>query len=121
MMEIYREFRFQAAHRLPHVPPDHKCHRLHGHSYRVRVYIRGPVDKQMGWVCDFSRIKEAFEPLMKQLDHHCLNEIEGLENATSEVLAMWLWERLEQDLPGLYCVETAETEYSACRYYGPDA
>ncbi|MDH5671381.1 MAG: 6-carboxytetrahydropterin synthase QueD [Myxococcales bacterium] len=93
--EISRSYRIEAAHRLPHVPADHKCHRLHGHSFQITVVVEGPVDSTMGWVIDFADIDRAFAPLFARLDHHYLNEIEGLENPTSEVLARYILERLE--------------------------
>ena len=76
-MEIFKKFSFEAAHRLPNVPPGHKCARLHGHSFRVEIHIRGPEDPRLGWVMDFGDLKEAFQPLLDQLDHYYLNEIEG--------------------------------------------
>ncbi|HEX6779115.1 MAG TPA: 6-carboxytetrahydropterin synthase QueD, partial [Ktedonobacterales bacterium] len=90
-MEIFKEFTFEAAHRLPNVPPGHKCARLHGHSFRVEVHVRGPVDPETGWVMDFGDIKETFQPYYDQLDHNYLNEIAGLSNPTSEHLARWIW------------------------------
>jgi 6-pyruvoyltetrahydropterin/6-carboxytetrahydropterin synthase len=117
-MEIFKEFTFEAAHRLPNVPPDHKCGRLHGHSFHVGVYVRGPVDDHTGWVVDFAEIKSAFEPLMKELDHNYLNEISGLSNPTSENLARWIWTRLSLSLPGLSKVITRETCTSGCVYEG---
>lgn len=117
-MEIFKEFTFEAAHRLPHVPPGHKCARLHGHSFRVRIHVRGEVDPQMGWVMDFGDVKTAFKPLYDQLDHNYLNEIPGLENPTSEVLARWIWERLLPVLPGLSRVMVRETCTSGCVYRG---
>lgn len=115
-MEIFKEFRFEAAHRLPHVPPGHKCARLHGHSYRVRIWVKGELDPELGWVMDFSDIQAAFAPLYQQLDHYYLNDIRGLDNPTSENLARWIWQRL--DLPGLSAVEVMETCTSGCRYTG---
>src|SRR5487761_2289285 len=100
-MDIFKEFRIEAAHRLPNVPPGHKCTRLHGHSFRVAVHVTGPVAEREGWVMDFSDIKSAFQPIKDQLDHYYLNEIAGLENPTSEVLARWIWTRLAPRLPGL--------------------
>ncbi len=97
-VEIFREFTFEAAHRLPNVPPDHKCARLHGHSYRVEVHVEGPVGETSGWVQDFGDPKAAFKPLDDQLDHHYLNEVAGLENPTSEVLAKWIWDGLVSTL-----------------------
>ena len=91
MIDLFKEFGFEAAHRLPAVPPEHKCARLHGHSFRVSVYVKGPVGEHTGWVMDFADIKTALDPILKRLDHYYLNEIDGLENPTSEVLAQWIW------------------------------
>ncbi len=117
-MEIFREFTFEAAHRLPHVPEGHKCQRLHGHSYRVAIHVEGPVGELTGWVVDFGELKEAFEPLRRQLDHYYLNEIAGLENPTSENLARWIWERLSPGLPLLSQVTIRETCTTGCAYRG---
>ena len=115
-MEIFREFTFEAAHRLPNVPPGHKCARLHGHSFRVAVHVTGVVDAA-GWVMDFQDIKDAFAPLSDQLDHHYLNDVEGLGNPTSENLANWIWKRLAGTLP-LSQVVVRETCTSGCIYRG---
>ncbi|MEU9577225.1 6-carboxytetrahydropterin synthase QueD [Streptomyces chilikensis] len=117
-MEIFREFTFEAAHRLPHVPEGHKCARLHGHSYKVIVHVDGDVDPQAGWVMDFGDVKRAFKPIEAELDHYYLNDIAGLENPTSEVLAKWIWERLFGDLPNLSAVTVRETCTSGCTYRG---
>lgn len=94
-MRISRSYTFQSAHRLPNVPEAHKCSRLHGHTYSVDVELVGPVDPDLGWVCDFERIDVAWNAIAGTvLDHRYLNEIDGLENPTSEVIAMWLWRRL---------------------------
>ncbi len=119
-MEIFKDFTFEAAHRLPHVPPGHKCARLHGHTFRVELHVRGPVGAQSGWVMDFADLKAAFRPLLERLDHHYLNEIEGLENPTSENLARWIWQRLECHLP-LARVVVRETCTSGCVYEGEEA
>ncbi|MCK7592087.1 6-carboxytetrahydropterin synthase QueD [Pseudomarimonas salicorniae] len=120
-MEIFKAFTLEAAHRLPNVPPGHKCARLHGHSFRVELKVAGPIDPATGWVMDFADIKRAFQPLYDQLDHHYLNDIEGLENPTSEQLAIWIWERLRPALPLLAEVVVHETCTSGCRYRGEDA
>ena len=117
-MLIFKALTFEAAHRLPNVPPGHKCGRLHGHSFRLRLYVSGPVDEITGWVIDFSEIKQAFHPLYDQLDHHYLNEVPGLENPTSENLARWIWRNLRPKLPGLSRVEIFETCTSGCVYGG---
>jgi 6-pyruvoyltetrahydropterin/6-carboxytetrahydropterin synthase len=118
MMEIWREFTFEAAHRLPNVPEGHKCARLHGHSFRVEVHVRGPLDPTLGWVMDFAELKAAWRPLHDTLDHHYLNDVPGLENPTSEVLARWIWERLAPVVPGLAEIVVRETCTSGCRYRG---
>ena len=117
-MDIFKVFRIEAAHRLPNVPPGHKCARLHGHSYRVEIRLRGEIGAETGWVMDFADVKTAFQPLYDQLDHHYLNDIPGLENPTSERLAIWIWERLKPTLPQLSCVTVHETCTSGSRYTG---
>lgn len=117
-MVVFKEFTIEAAHRLPNVPQGHKCARLHGHSFRVEVHVEGVVDDEAGWVVDFADIKEAFMPLFEQLDHHYLNEIEGLSNPTSENLAKWVWARLRPVLPLLCKVVVRETCNSGCIYQG---
>jgi 6-pyruvoyltetrahydropterin/6-carboxytetrahydropterin synthase len=116
--ELFKEFTFEAAHQLPNLPSEHKCSRLHGHSFRVMVHVEGPVDEHLGWVMDFADIKAAFKPLEEQLDHHFLNEIEGLKNPTSEVLAKWIWDHLKLDLDQLTAVTVRETCTAGCTYRG---
>ena len=118
-MEIFKEFTFEAAHRLPNVPPGHKCARLHGHSFLVRLVVEGELDPALGWVMDFADIKKAFDPILRRLDHYYLNDIEGLENPTSERVAIWIWDRLKPGLPGLSRVEVRETCTAGCAYSGP--
>jgi 6-pyruvoyltetrahydropterin/6-carboxytetrahydropterin synthase len=117
-VEIFKEFGFEAAHRLPHVPAGHKCSRLHGHSFRVSVHLEGPVDERAGWVRDFADISEAMAPVVACLDHYYLNEVDGLDNPTSEVLARWIWDRLAPELGELSQVVVRETCNSACVYRG---
>lgn len=116
--EVFTEFTFEAAHFLPGVPEGHKCRRLHGHSFRVRVAVSGQPDDKAGWVLDFADIKARVEPLRKQLDHYCLNDIEGLDNPTSERIAEWIWQHLKPALPELTEIEVFETCTSGCRYRG---
>nr|WP_293253090.1 6-carboxytetrahydropterin synthase QueD [Nannocystis sp.] len=120
MMEIYRVYGFEAAHRLPKVPPGHKCARLHGHSYTIEVRIRGEVGEDSGWILDLGDLDLAWEPIHRILDHHYLNEVEGLENPTSELLARWIWTRLRPTLPLLTEVGVRETCTSGCIYRGDD-
>ena len=117
-MEIYKQFTFEAAHRLPNVPDGHKCARLHGHSFKTTLYVRGDVGADSGWIMDYADITTAFKPVYERLDHYYLNEIEGLENPTSEVLARWIWHELKPSLPGLSKVEINETCSSGCIYEG---
>ena len=117
-MEIYKEFHFEAAHLLPNVPAGHKCARMHGHSFRIEIHVSGPVGEESGWVMDFADLRQAFQPLYDRLDHRCLNDIEGLENPTSENIARWIWDRLLPDLPQLTAVEIRETCTSGCIYRG---
>jgi len=119
-MEIFKEFTFEAAHRLPNVPQGHKCARLHGHSFRVTIHLHGVVEPDSGWVMDFADLKEVFQPLHDQLDHHCLNEIDGLSNPTTENIARWIWQRIRPSLPGLSKVLVRETCTSGCVYQGDD-
>lgn len=116
--EIFIELSLEAAHRLPHVPDGHKCARLHGHSFRVRVHVAGEPDPTLGWVMDFADLRAACEPVRAALDHHYLNDIDGLDNPTSEVLARWIWDRLVASLPGLAAVDVQETCTSGCTYRG---
>jgi 6-pyruvoyltetrahydropterin/6-carboxytetrahydropterin synthase len=118
-MELFKDFTFEAAHRLPNVPPGHKCARLHGHSFTVRIVVSGDIDGHTGWVMDFADIKTAFRPIEEQLDHYYLNDISGLENPTSEVLAMWIWQRLKPALTQLCQIQIKETCTSGCIYNGP--
>ncbi len=120
-MEIFKDLTFEAAHRLPNLPPEHKCGRLHGHSFRVRVWVAGEIDPHLGWVMDFASVKEACQPIIEQLDHYYLNEIPGLENPTSEHVAGWIWHRLKPALPALSRVEVRETCTAGCVYAGPEA
>ena len=119
-MRLYKEFSFEAAHRLPNVPEGHKCARLHGHSFRVRVTVDGPVGERTGWVMDFADLGVAFRPVYDRLDHRYLNEVAGLENPTSEILARWIWRELRTSLPGLAEIEVRETCTTGCIYRGED-
>ena len=117
-MDIFKVFRIEAAHRLPNVPEGHKCARVHGHSFAVELHVAGEPDAHTGWVMDFADIKKAFAPLYDRLDHHYLNDIEGLENPTSERLAYWIWEHLQPGLPELSQVVVQETCTTGCIYRG---
>ena len=117
-MRITQAFRFEAAHRLPNVPATHRCFRMHGHSYRVELVLEGPVDAHSGFVVDFFDIEATFAPVLAQLDHHCLNDVAGLENPTAENIATWIWNQIRPRLPLLRTVRLFETHDSLVEYEG---
>jgi len=117
-IELRKIFQFEAAHLLPHLPPSHKCRRLHGHSFQAEIAVAGECDPQKGWLMDYAEIAQAFQPYYDQLDHHYLNDVPGLENPTSEHVARWIWERLKPKLPLLTEVVVAETCTARCVYRG---
>jgi 6-pyruvoyltetrahydropterin/6-carboxytetrahydropterin synthase len=117
-MIVSKKFTFDSAHSLPHVPDGHKCKNLHGHTYIMKVFVEGPLHPKLGWVMDFADLKAVVMPIVKELDHKYLNEIPGLENPTAEVIAAWIWKRLEKDLPLLKRIELNETPDSGVIYEG---
>ena len=117
-VRLSKSFGFEAARWLPCFPEGHKCRRLHGHSFRVDVIVEGELDPSVGYLIDFADIKRATEPVERELDHRCLNEIEGLENPTSEMVAAWIWARLKPALPMLSEIVVHETCTSTCHFRG---
>jgi len=117
-MELRKSFQFEAAHRLPHLPKAHKCHRLHGHSFKVEIVVAGECDPKQGWLMDYADITAAFKPLWEKLDHRYLNEVAGLDNPTSEEIARWIWRKLKPALPLLKEVGVAETCTAQAVYRG---
>jgi 6-pyruvoyltetrahydropterin/6-carboxytetrahydropterin synthase len=121
--EVTRVLRFESAHFLPSAPADHKCRRMHGHSFRAEVSVAGPLQQQ-GWVLDFAELDRLLAPLRIELDHHLLNDVPGLENPTSEEIARWTWRRLESHLPpgvSLSKIVVRETCESAVTYRASSA
>jgi 6-pyruvoyltetrahydropterin/6-carboxytetrahydropterin synthase len=118
-VRLVQDFRFEAAHRLPRVPATHKCSRLHGHSFKVGLALVGDTNPDSGWLLDFGDLEELWKPVFNQLDHYYLNEVPGLENPTSEVLAKWIWDRLKPSVPQLEQVTLFETCDARCEYRGP--
>ena len=118
VVELVKDFRFEAAHWLPNVPEGHKCRRMHGHSFRGEVAVRGAVDPQTGWLMDFADLKRAIDPVIARLDHYVLNDVDGLTNPTSEMLAVWVWNQLAPAIPLLARVTIEETCTSRCHYFG---
>jgi 6-pyruvoyltetrahydropterin/6-carboxytetrahydropterin synthase len=119
-MDIFKRFTFEAAHRLPNLPDGHKCARLHGHSFTVELHVGGPLMSPEDWVMDFADVKSAFQPTLDRLDHYYLNDITGLENPTSEIIARWIWRQLKPRLPNLVKVVLWETCTAGCAYTGED-
>jgi queuosine biosynthesis protein QueD len=117
-MELYKEFSFDSAHFLPFVDENHKCRRVHGHTYVVRLYVSGDLDPVLGWVVDFAVIKDVWRPLEEKLDHRLLNDIPGLENPTAENIAIWIWRQVKPQLPKLSQVLVCENASSGVIYKG---
>ena len=118
-VELATTFRIEASHRLPRAPETSVCRRLHGHSWKIDVRVCGPVDPDSGWLIDYHEIEAAWQPLHEALDHRHLNDIEGLDNPTSENLAIWIWSRLGPSLPQLFSLTVRETCTARCEYFGP--
>lgn len=116
---ISKTFDFDAAHFLPNVPKRHKCRRLHGHTYRVEVVLRGVPDRR-GFVVDYAEIAAAWKPIEEMLDHRLLNDIEGLENPSTEVLAPWIAHALLDALPLLHAVRVYESSTTWCEVLRED-
>jgi 6-pyruvoyltetrahydropterin/6-carboxytetrahydropterin synthase len=117
-MQIFKQFTFDSAHFLPNVPVGHKCKEIHGHTYHLTVYLDGDLDEKLGWVIDFTDVKNVIDPIIKSIDHQFLNNIHGLENPTSEVMAIWLWNKIKPELPQLSKIELNETPTSGVIYKG---
>lgn len=117
-MKIYKEFKFDSAHWLPNVPAGHKCANMHGHTYTIQVHCEGEVDPNLGWVIDFNDVRKVVDPLIDLLDHKVLNEIEGLENPTAEMIALWFWNMVKPVLPELSNVVVKENPNNVCIYSG---
>ncbi|XDD54386.1 6-carboxytetrahydropterin synthase QueD [Leptospira sp. WS4.C2] len=119
-IELSKTFGFEAAHFLPNVPEGHKCRRMHGHSFRFSVTLKGQIDPHTGWLMDFGELKGLVKPILDaKLDHYVLNDVAGLENPTSENIAVWLWNQLKPKLPLLDKITIYETCTSSCVYRGP--
>jgi 6-pyruvoyltetrahydropterin/6-carboxytetrahydropterin synthase len=118
LVELKKEFRFEAAHFLPKVPPGHKCARMHGHSYKVELTIRGKVNAETGWLIDYAVMDEAWDELHRRFDHRVLNDVPGLENSTCEVLAGYIWNALRPKMPELTAVTIWETTDASCTFRG---
>lgn len=118
-MDIFRIYHLQCARRLPALDDTHPCSRLHGHSFRIELTLSGALDPERGWVMDFAEVDSAWHAIHATLDHRYLNDIVGLDNPTSENLAIWLWNSLRPALPLLSRISVMESHDSGCNYYGP--
>ena len=117
-MEVYKTFTIEAARSLPKLPNGHPCQNVHGHSFKITITVEGKIDKNTGLVMDFADIDSAFRPIYERIDHTYLNEINGLENPSSENLCRWIWKQLDLSLNGLKQIEVKETESTGCIYKG---
>lgn len=117
-MDLFRIYHLQCARRLPGLPDSHPCSRLHGHSFQIKLTLRGDLDPRLGWVMDFDAIDSVWQRIHAQLDHRYLNDIAGLGNPSSENLTVWLWQALQQDLPQLHAIAVMEGHDKGCIYYG---
>lgn len=115
---LYREFTIEAGRYLPAVSVDHPCARMHGHTFIVQVHVTASVQKETGWIMDFAELDDKIQTVREKLDHKVLNEVIGLENPTTELLARWIWDRLTEDLPGLSKIIIQENPRSGCIYTG---
>ena len=118
LMEIYKDFSFDSAHFLPHVPEGHKCRNMHGHTYKLRVVVKGKPDPQLGWLMDFKELKDVIGPIIDQLDHKLINDIDGLQNPTAENITIWIWNKIQPLLLNLSRVELYETPTTGVIYSG---
>lgn len=116
-VEVTVEFAFEAAHWLPKVAEDHKCRRMHGHSYKVAVTVAGPVGED-GMVMDYATIKQYVDPIIKALDHTTLNDAH--DNPTCENLCVAIWNKVSIDLLELSAVTVRETDHAYCTYRGEE-
>lgn len=117
IVEISKEFRFEAAHSLPHLPRNHKCSRPHGHSYKIEVVCRGEVDADWGWLIDYAEITKIVKPFIEALDHRDLNQVLP-GKTTAEELAIWLFRGIDKRLVCLYEVRVYETATTCVTYRG---
>lgn len=117
-MEIYKEFSFDSAHFLPNVPEGHKCKNMHGHTYKLRVYIKGQPDPELGWIMDFKELKDKVAVVIDQLDHKLINDIPGLVNPTAENITIWIWKQIAPVLPQLSKIQLYETPTTGVIYEG---
>jgi 6-pyruvoyltetrahydropterin/6-carboxytetrahydropterin synthase len=119
-MRIYKDFQFEAAHFLPSAAAGTPNARVHGHSFRARVIVEGEPDQSTGYIFHFDDLSAAIRETEEALDHRLLNDVEGLTAPTLERIAMWIWNRLSNRIPGLYEIQVhRDSCHEGCIYRGP--
>lgn len=116
IFELKTHYQIESARFLPHLPEGHPCKRMHGHSFKIILTLRGPLQPHVGWVQDYHEIDHTMKPLLAAIDHRLLNEVTGLENPTSELLAKWIFDHAVVKLPLLKSVTIMETPTTECTY-----
>jgi 6-pyruvoyltetrahydropterin/6-carboxytetrahydropterin synthase len=123
MLEISKQFRFESAHTLRREADATReaSKRIHGHSYRAEVVVRGDVDSKTGMVVDFGVLERAIAQARSSLDHHFLNEVTDLGPATMENLSIWIWRKVAANCAGLSRVTVhRDSTGEMCSYFGPN-
>jgi len=122
MFELKRKYEFHAARKLTKIDPSHPCAKIHGHTFHITVTIKDVINAKSGWVVDFYYIDQIYnQKIHSILDHSYLNEVQGLENPTTELLAQWIWNNLKKDLKSLYSITVSEGNNYGCTYWGENA
>lgn len=120
MFELSKQFRFDAAHTLNRAIETESSRRIHGHSYRAEITVRGMPDSRTGMIVDLGLLESAMADARENLDHHFLDEMTDLGPATMENLAAWIWRRLEPNVKNLARVAVhRDSSGETCVYYGP--
>ena len=117
--ELKQHFQIESSRFLPHIGKDHPCSRMHGHSFKIILTLHGPLDPKLGWVIDYNDVSKLMKPILESIDHRTLNEVPGLENPTSELLAQWIYQKAKPLFSSLVCISILETPFTECRYPVP--
>jgi 6-pyruvoyltetrahydropterin/6-carboxytetrahydropterin synthase len=115
---IWKEFSFDSATRLKHAPQGSDRHRLHGHTYTLKLHLNAPLDQAMGWTVDFGDVKDVFSPIFKAIDHHAATDFPGLPDGDTASLAHWVFAQTKSTLPSLYRIDLHETPGTGCMLSG---
>jgi 6-pyruvoyltetrahydropterin/6-carboxytetrahydropterin synthase len=118
IVELKQHFQIESARFLPNLPKSHPCSNVHGHSFKIILTLKGPVDEKLGWLMDYHEINQVMQPILKELDHKVLNEVAGLENPTSENLSKWIYDKVILKISILTEVNISETPTTECVYRG---